>query len=96
MIEEIEDYLQEIYDKTKDSYIQDTVNLCKRKMNGTGDKNRFNEIVGKLKSIEKNIDTVKSIRFNFYWDRNGTDETNYRQLKSKIDNSIIKFFMKEV
>lgn len=84
MIEEIEDYLQEIYD-----YI--TIEI---------DKGRYSfeyifYISVRLTDF-KNNDTVKSIRFNFYWDRNGTDDTNYRQLKSKIDNSIIKFFMKEV
>ena len=82
MIEEIEDYLQEIYD-----YI--TIEI---------DKGRYSfeyifYISVRLTDF-KNNDTVKSIRFNFYWDRHVTDETNYRQLKSKIDNSIIKFFMK--
>lgn len=55
-IQQIIFYLQDIFDKTTDLYIQDTVNLCKRHMNGTDDRKRFIEISGKLKSIEKNID----------------------------------------
>ena len=81
MIEEIEDYLQEIYD-----YISIEI-----------EKGRYSfEYISVRLTDFKNNDTVKSIRFNFYWDRHVTDETNYRQLKTKIDNSIIKFFMKEV
>lgn len=49
-------YLQGIYDRTNDKFVWDTINSCKRRMNGTNDRNVFNEIVGKLKSIGKNID----------------------------------------
>lgn len=48
-------YLQEIYDRTHDQFICETINLCNRPINGTDDRKRFNEITGKLKSIGKNI-----------------------------------------
>lgn len=49
-------YLQSIYDKTHDKFVWDTINACNRRMSGTNDRNVFNEIVGKLRSIGKNID----------------------------------------
>ena len=55
-IQQIIMYLQEICDRTHDQYIFDSINACKVRMNGTNDKKCFNEIVGRLKSIEKNID----------------------------------------
>ena len=54
-------YLQGIYDKTHDKFVWDTINTCNRRMRGTNDRKVFNEIVGKLKSIEKNIDKYYSI-----------------------------------
>lgn len=84
MIEEIEDYLQEKYD-----YI--TIEIDKGKKS-----NEYIFYISVRLTDFKNNDTVKSIRFIFYWDRFLTDDANLRQLKTKIDNSIIKFFMKEV
>ena len=84
MIEEIEDYLQEKYD-----YI--TIEIDKGKKT-----NEYIFYISVRLTDFKNNDTVKSIRFIFYWDRFLTDDANLRQLKTKIDNSIIKFFMKEV
>lgn len=49
-------YLQSIYDKTHDKFVWDTINACNRRMSGTNDRNVFNEIIGKLRSIGKNID----------------------------------------
>lgn len=83
-VESIEDYLQEIYD-----YI--TIEIDKGRKT-----NEYIFYISIRLTDFKNNDTVKSIRFKFYWNRHVTNETNYRQLKSKIDNSIIKFFMKEV
>lgn len=84
MIEEIEDYLQEIYD-----YI--TIEIDKGRKT-----NEYIFYISVRLTSFKNNDIVKSIRFSFYWDRFSTNDVNFRQLKSKIDNSIIKFFMKEV
>lgn len=49
-------YLQGIYDRTHDKFVRDTINVCKRRMSGTNDRSVFNEMVGKLRSIGKNID----------------------------------------
>lgn len=49
-------YLQGIYDATNDKFILDTINVCNRRMSGTNDRKVFNEIVGKLRGIGKNID----------------------------------------
>lgn len=84
MIEEIEDFLQETYD-----YI--TIEIDKGRKT-----NEYIFYISIRLTDFKNNDTVKSIRFSFYWDRFSTNDINFRQLKSKVDNSIIKFFMKEV
>lgn len=55
-IQQIILYLQSIFDRTSDQFIWGTLTLCQHHMNGTDDRKRFNEIVGKLRSIEKNID----------------------------------------
>lgn len=55
-IQQIIMYLQEIYDRTHDQFIWGTINTCQKHMNGTNDKKQFNEIVGKLRGIERNID----------------------------------------
>ena len=55
-IQQIILYLQVIFDRTNDKFILETINLCQSRMNGTNDRKHFNEIVGKLRSIEKNID----------------------------------------
>ena len=54
-------YLQGIYDKTHDKFVWDTINACNCRMSGTNDRKVFNEIVGKLKSIGKNIDKYYSV-----------------------------------
>lgn len=54
-------YLQGIYDKTHDKFVWDTINACNHRMSGTNDRKVFNEIVGKLKSIGKNIDKYYSV-----------------------------------
>lgn len=84
MIEEIEDNLQDEY-----NYL--TIEI---------EKGRYNiefifYVSVKLTDFKDN-DTVKSIRFNFYWNKNLTTDANIRQIKQKINNSIIKFFIKEV
>ena len=55
-IQQIIWYLQEIFDRMHDQFILDSLNICKKRMRGTNDRKLFNEIVGKLRSIEKNID----------------------------------------
>lgn len=55
-IQQIIMYLQEIFDRTHDQFIWGTINTCQKRMKGTDDRTHFNEIVGKLKSIEINID----------------------------------------
>ena len=55
-IQQIILYLQEIFDRTHDQFVWGTINSCQRHMNGTDDRKQFNEIAGKLRSIERNID----------------------------------------
>ena len=43
----------------------------------------------------KNTDIIKTVQFEFYWNKNGTTESNINQLKYKINKAIIKFFIKE-
>ena len=84
MIEEIEDFLQDKYE-----YI--TIEI--EKGNYTIE---FIFYISVRLTDFKNNDTVKSIRFVFYWNKQNTTESNLRQIKAKIDNSIVKFFNKEV
>lgn len=44
----------------------------------------------------KDKEYTKAIEFNFSWDIKGTNESNFNQLKYKIDRAILKFFKKEV
>lgn len=55
-IQQVIMYLQEIYDRTHDQFVWGTINSCQKHMNGADDRKQFNEIAGKLKSIERNID----------------------------------------
>lgn len=55
-IQQVIMYLQEIFDRTHDQFVWGAINSCQKHMNGTDDRKQFNEIVGKLKSIEKNVD----------------------------------------
>jgi hypothetical protein len=55
-IQQIILYLQEIFDRTHDQFVWGAINSCQRHMNGTDDRKQFNEIAGKLRSIERNID----------------------------------------
>lgn len=64
-IQQVVMYLQEIFDRTHDQFIWDVIhNKCKKKMNGWNDKSIFAEIVGALKSVEKNMDKYYSIDVN--------------------------------
>ena len=67
-------YLQEIYDRTHDHFIGETINTCQRRMHGTDDRKQFNEIVGKLRGIERNIDTY--YQYDAQEDGNGNMQTN--------------------
>ena len=55
-IQQVIMYLQEIHDRTGDEYVRSALDSCKKHMNGADDRKLFNEIVGKLKGIERNID----------------------------------------
>lgn len=48
--------LQDIYDRTKDQFIWNTLVIIKQKFNGWNDDKIFNELVGSLIAISKNID----------------------------------------
>lgn len=48
--------LQDIHDRTKDQFIWNTLVIVKQKFNGWNDKTTFNELVGSLLAISKNID----------------------------------------
>lgn len=49
-------YLQAIFDRTKDTYIFNTLGICRSNMNGQNDRSVFNKIAAALKSIRRNID----------------------------------------
>lgn len=55
-IQEIKLELQEIYDRTHDTFVLETVNLCGKRLDGFTEKKYFTELVGKLQAIRKHID----------------------------------------
>jgi hypothetical protein len=55
-IQQVTMYLQDVFDRTHDKFVYDSINICKKRMNGINDRNLFTEIVGRLKSIEINIE----------------------------------------
>ena len=55
-IQEIKLELQEIYDRTHDTFVWETVNLCGKPLDGFTEKKYFIELVGKLQAIRKHID----------------------------------------
>ncbi len=66
-VQEFQDWLQEvhlelrdIYDRTKDYFVWETLNDFSKGMNGWNDKQIFVKIKGKLKAIRKNIDKYYS------------------------------------
>lgn len=55
-IQEIKLELQEIYDRTHDTFVWETVNLCGKRLDGFTEKKYFLELGGKLQAIRKHID----------------------------------------
>ena len=56
-LQEIKLELQGIYDRTHDTFVWETINLCGKRLDGfTEQKYYFIELVGKLQAIRKNID----------------------------------------
>lgn len=55
-IQEIKLELQEIYDRTHDTFVWETINLCGKRMDEFTEKRYFIELVGKLQAIRKHID----------------------------------------
>ncbi len=55
-LQEVRLELQDIYDRTKDHFILETLNEFNERMNGWSDKRIFSGIKSKLKAIRKNID----------------------------------------
>lgn len=55
-LQEIKLELQEIYDRTHDTFVWETINLCGKRLDGFTEKKYFIELVGKLQAIRKNID----------------------------------------
>ncbi len=53
---EIKLELQDIFDRTHDQFVWETINVCGKNMNGITDKRVFAEIKGRTKAIRKNID----------------------------------------
>lgn len=49
-------YLQGILDRTHDQFIRETIEFCKKRMNGINDRRRFTELAEKLRSVKINID----------------------------------------
>lgn len=70
-VQQFQDWLHElqlelcdIYDYTKDSFIQETLNTFNKPMDGLKDKQFFSEIKGKLNAIRKNIDKYYPVNPN--------------------------------
>ena len=55
-LQEIKLELQGIYDRTLDTFVWETINLCGKRLDGFTEKKYFIELVGKLQAIRKNID----------------------------------------
>ena len=55
-LQEIKLELQGIYDRTHDTFVWETINLCGKRLDGFTEKRYFIELVGKLQAIRKNID----------------------------------------
>ena len=55
-LQEIKLELQGIYDRTRDTFIWETINLCGKRLDVFSEKKYFIELVGKLQAIRKNID----------------------------------------
>ena len=55
-LQEVKLELREIYDRTNDDFIWETLNLFSRNMNGWTDRQVFSEFQGKLKAIRCNVD----------------------------------------
>lgn len=54
-VQELNLELQDIYHRTNDHFIEETLNCCNKRMDGVNDKQRFKEIAGRLRAIRKNI-----------------------------------------
>ncbi|WP_010237350.1 hypothetical protein [Clostridium arbusti] len=54
--QEVQLELQEVYDRTKDKFIWDTLVNLRQGFNGCNDETKFNELSGSLYAISKNID----------------------------------------
>lgn len=54
--QEVQFELQEVYDRTKDKFIWDTLVSLRQGFNGWNDETKFNELSGSLYAISKNID----------------------------------------
>ncbi len=74
-VPEFQDWLQEIsfelievYNRTHDEFVKETINCTKHKMNGYNDRRIFNEIRGRLQVIMKNIDQFYPGNYNSYSD----------------------------
>ena len=55
-LQEIKLELQGIYDRTHDTFVWETINLCGKCLDGFTEKKYFIELAGKLQAIRKNID----------------------------------------
>ena len=54
--QEVQFELQDIYDRTNDNFIWNTLTSVKQDFNGWKDQTSFNELSGSLLAIRKNID----------------------------------------
>lgn len=59
-LQEIKLELQGIYDRTHDTFVWETINLCGKRLDGFTEKKYFIELVGKLQAIRKNIADYKT------------------------------------
>ena len=80
-VKEVTFELREIYDRTKDSFIWETLNELSANFNGWNDRRMFDKVKGSLFAIRKNIDKYfpigeknTTIKFN--------GETNAKTIKT--------------
>lgn len=85
-LQEVNFELREIYDRTNDNFVWETLNLFSRNMNGWTDKKVFAELKGKLRAIRRNID-------KYYTHDTEAIESKLREGKAKVVEKTPKIFI---
>lgn len=78
-LQEVRFELQDIYDRTNDHFIEETLNHFNKRMDGLNDKQIFAEMKGKLMAIRKHID-------KYYRDESAEATLENRELEQIAEN----------